>query len=53
MTRTTLRAVAAGVGVVLAVLAIAIDDSRLTWAAIGVLAVAVGMRFMRSEESQE
>lgn len=46
-----MRAVAAGVGVVLAVLAIAFDDSRLTWAAIGVLAAAVGLRFMRNEKS--
>ncbi|HET9065920.1 MAG TPA: hypothetical protein VFN22_08910 [Gemmatimonadales bacterium] len=40
-----MRAVVSGVGVVLAVLAIAADDTRLTWAAIGVLAVAVALRF--------
>ncbi len=52
MTRAKLRAVAAGVGVVLAVLAIAIDDKRLTWVAIGMLAVAVGLRFTRREKRE-
>lgn len=49
MNRANLRNVAVVLGVVLAILAIAIDDSRLTWTAIGVLAVAVGLRFVKRE----
>ena len=33
-------------GLVLAVAAIALDDTRLTWGAIAVLAVAVVLRFI-------
>jgi hypothetical protein len=40
-------------GMALAVLALAIDEPQLTWVAIAVLAVAVGLRFIIKRRESE
>ena len=41
-----LRMVFAAIGLVLALVAIAVDDQRITWVAIAMLAAAVALRFV-------
>ncbi len=40
-------------GLLLAIAAIALDDQRLTWVAIGALTVSVGMRFWRRGKGED
>ncbi|HSE28217.1 MAG TPA: hypothetical protein VLA95_08300 [Gemmatimonadales bacterium] len=42
-----LRMILGAVGLGLALVAIARDDRRVTWLAIGVLVVALGLRFLQ------
>lgn len=49
-----LRSAFAALGLVLAIVAIAVDDRRVTWVAIAMLAASVALRFVgRSREKRE
>ena len=47
-----LRLVFAALGVVLAVVAIAVDDRRVTWVAIAMLAASVAVRLVGSKREK-
>lgn len=47
-----LRLVFAALGVVLAVVAIAVDDRRVTWVAIAMLAASVALRLVGSKRAK-
>jgi hypothetical protein len=53
MNRTRIRTAAAAVTVVLAVTAIARDDRRLTWIAIGAAVAVLLLRFVTRPRSTE
>jgi hypothetical protein len=47
------RLAVAGIGILLALLAIGLDERRLTWAAIAVLAIALLMRGWTKDEKRD
>ena len=48
MSVLALRMILGALGLGLAILAVARDDRRITWAAIGVLVLALALRYLRS-----